>query len=193
MGKISMTQLHSSKKLYSIHNNITKYSLLDATNDIISDTKHRSIIIVPNLCNTLYKYGGVFGNRLTDKYPIVRESYNILGKTFIANNPGYVQFVEVLHKQNNYLIVANMIAQHKIIDQINHTRGIDYYSLVSSMSKIKNYILTLKEKYHDEYYDISIHSYKFGSTKDCNAKWPFIINLMEDIWLKHLNIYIYSK
>lgn len=180
-----------SKNYYQI-NYINKYSLLDYTQDIVNNTNNRSIIIIPNLCNMNYTYGGFVSNRIAEYYPIVEQSYNVLGKVFIGQNPGYVQFIDVLKNKNNKLIVANMIAQTGAATK-SLSRTIKYNYLVDSMNNIQKFIQQQKNLYTDEHVDISVHSYKFGIGKSCNGKWEFISNLIEDIWLNCSNIFIYNK
>lgn len=189
MGK--NTVISTKSKKYQIYN-INKYKLLDFTKDKINTKNSRSIIIIPNLCNTNYIYGGTHCNSIATYYPIVEQSYNVLGKVFVNNNPGYVQFIDVLQNNDNKLIIANMLAQTGVTNQIK-TRTINYNYLVDSMLKIKHMILQLQKKYIDEHIDISIHSYKFGANKSANGNWNFIINLIEDIWLPHTNINIHEK
>lgn len=175
---------------YQIIHNITKYSLIESIENICTNT--RSIIIVPNLCNIEYKYGGIFNNKLSTKYPIVEESYNILGKNFINNNPGYVQCTNVAKYNNgSKIIVANMLCQNGITNK-DKKRSIDYGYLTDSMNKIKRLIIKYQDLYKDEHFDISIHTYKFGTNKSCNANWSFISCLIEDIWLSYSNIYVYN-
>lgn len=182
----------SNHKISNKHiiNNISKYTLLDSIDKIAKN--NRTIIIVPNLCNLEYKYGGVFSDKLANLYPIVKESYNILGKNFIQQNPGYVQYNTVANYHNSSkIIVANMLCQQGLTNKFKK-RTINYSYLVDSMNKIKTFIYKLNQKYQDEHYDIEIHTYKFGTNRSCNANWSFIVNLIEDIWSSN-KIFIYNE
>lgn len=179
------------KNIYQIQN-INKYDLINYTNHKINDINSRAIIIIPNLCNTNYTYGGVISNKIAAAYPIVEQSYNVLGKIFVHQHPGHTQFIEVTKNKSNKLFVANMIAQTGVSHKPQH-RTINYAYLVESMNQIKAFICQQKIKYNDEHFDISIHSYKFGTGKGCNGDWNFITNLLSDILVPHCNIYIYNK
>lgn len=180
-----------TKNYYQL-NYVTKYNLLDYTKKITDDSQNRSIIIIPNLCNTNYTYGGFASSRIAEHYPIVEESYKVLGKVFVAQNPGYVQFIEVLKNKDNKLIVANMFAQTGVANK-SKPRTLNYNYLVSSMNQMQQFIQRQKHKNIDEHIDISIHSYKFGIGKSCNGQWDFIKDLIDDIWLNHTNIFLYNK
>ena len=107
-------------------------------------------------------------------------------------HPGYAQFIEITKNKNNKLFVANMIAQTGVSRKPQY-RTINYAYLVEAMNQIKTFICQQQLKYNDEHIDISIHSYKFGIGKSCNANWDFIINLIEDVWLQHCNILLFNK
>lgn len=171
---------------------VNKYDLLSYTQQKINNTHNRSIVIIPNLCNINYTYGGLISRQIAKAYPIVEESYNVIGKIFISQHPGYVQFIETIQNKSNKLFVANMIAQIGVAKKPNH-RTINYAYLVESMNQIKTFICQQKVKYSDEHFDISIHSYKFGIGKHCNGNWNFISDLLTDILLPHCNIYLFHK
>lgn len=180
-----------NKKLYQI-NYINRYDLLSYTQQKINDINNRSIIIIPNLCNINYTYGGSISKQIAEAYPIVEESYNVIGKVFINQHPGYVQFIETMKNKSNKLFVANMIAQTGVARK-PYQRTINYAYLVESMQQIKKFVCQQKIKYNDEHFNISIHSYKFGIGKHCNGDWNFITDLFVDILLPYSNIFIFHK
>lgn len=190
MEKNSMT-ITKTKPSYHM-NHINKYDLLSYTQQKINDTNNRSIIIIPNLCNTNYTYGGLISKQIAKAYPIVEESYNVIGKVFISQHPGYVQLIETMKNKSNKLFVANMIAQTGVARKPYH-RTINYSYLTESMHQITQFIYQQRKKYNDEHIDISIHSYKFGIGKSCNANWDFITCLIEDIWLSCCNVLIFNR
>lgn len=137
-------------------------------------------VIVPHVCNNLNVFGAGFAGVLGDRYPIVKENYHLLGSTFLRNNLGYVQFVEV-RRDNTYghkLVFANMIAQNGLISKDNH-RPVNYYALCKAMANISHYIRT---NFTDN--KIQIHAPKFGSGLG-GGNWKFIADLIEDIWTAH--------
>lgn len=144
-----------------------------------------SSVIVPHVCNNIDLFGAGFAAAVSKQYPIVKENYHLLGKNFLKNNPGYVQYVKVMEDKNygHSLIFANMIAQNSTISKSN-PRPLNYRYLVQSMIDIDKFI---KSKFHDQ--KIEIHTPKFGCGL-AGGDWNFIADLIEDIWKDH-NTYVY--
>lgn len=145
-----------------------------------------SSVIVPHVCNNIDLFGAGFAAAVSTHYPIVKENYHLLGKNFLKNNLGYVQYVKVLEDKNyeHTLIFANMIAQNSTISKSN-PRPLNYRYLVQSMIDIDHFIKT-KLKDHN----IEIHMPKFGCGL-AGGNWNFIQELVNDVWSNH-RIYIYQ-
>lgn len=147
---------------------------------------HGCSVIIPHVCNNMNAFGAGFAKAVASHYPIVKENYHMLGQKFLQENPGYTQFIEVLH-DNEYghkLIFANMIAQNGLISEKNN-RPLNYLALVKCMTSIQKYI----SSYSDSDNRIEIHCPKFGSGLS-GGNWNFIVNLMEDIWYNN-QIFVY--
>jgi len=146
-----------------------------------------SSVIIPHVCNNIGVFGGGFTGAIDKMYPIVKNNYELLGKTFLQKNPGHTQFISVLQDDGSKhkLIFANMIAQNGIIGQKNK-RPINYAFLVKSMINVKTYILSN----FDSESQIEIHAPKFGSGL-AGGNWSFIENIIEDVW-GQIPVYIYN-
>lgn len=150
-------------------------------------------VIIPHVCNNVDVFGGGFAAAVSDRFPIVKENYHLLGKSFLKNNFGHVQFIDVpiKNKFGNKLIFANMIAQNGLPDR-NNRRCLNYATLVKSMVLVSNYIKNNTNKIDDNI-NIEIHAPKFGSGI-AGGNWNFISDLIEDIWYQHdVFIYNYNK
>ena len=144
-------------------------------------------VIVPHVCNNINAFGAGFAGAVSKHYPIVKENYHLLGSTFLKNNFGYVQFVEV-DKDLTYghkLIFANMVAQNGTISK-NNPRPLNYLALCKSMSSVARYISTNFEDNR-----VQIHAPKFGCGL-AGGNWNFIQELIKDIW-KDYKVFIYQK
>lgn len=162
--------------------------LFDYIEGVVKAGNNGFSIIVPHVCNNIGAFGAGFAGAISKHYPIVKENYHLLGLSFLKNNPGYVQFIEVYKdaKFGHKLIFANMIAQNGLINKQN-TRPLNYLSLAKSMIGINQYI----SKNFDNENRIQIHCPKFGSGLS-GGNWNFIEELIKDIWTKH-PIFIYTK
>lgn len=150
-------------------------------------------VIVPHVCNNADAFGAGFASHVSEKYPIVKENYHMLGKNFLKQNFGYCQIVQVYEdpKYKHKLIFANMIAQNGFKNQ-NNPRPINYLALVKSMNSLSQYI-TLKTGFVSKNENIEIHCPKFGSGL-AGGDWNFIANLIEDIWPKYfITVYNYRS
>lgn len=154
---------------------------------LIKEGNSGSSVIVPHVCNNINSFGAGFALAVSKHYPIVKENYHMLGNTFLKNNLGYVQFIEVANNLTfgHKLIFANMIAQDGIIGP-NNPRPLNYLSLCKSMISVKNYATQ-----HFEHKDkkVQIHAPKFGSGLS-GGNWSFISELIKDIW-NNIDIFIY--
>lgn len=167
--------------------NFVKGNLFDYVEQIVKAGNNGSSVIVTHVCNNIDLFGAGFAAEVTQHYPIVKENYHLLGKSFLQNNLGYVQFVEVLHesKYGHKLVFANMIAQQGIINKSSNPRPLNYLALTKSMLGVSRYI---SNNFDDS---VQIHAPKFGSGL-AGGNWAFITNLIEDIWSKK-RVFIYNR
>ena len=158
--------------------NFVKGNLFDYVEQNIRAGNNGSSAIVPHVCNNVDLFGAGFAAEVAQHYPIVKENYHLLGKSFLKNNLGYVQFVEVFSdpKYGHKLIFANMIAQNGVVSKSN-SRPLHYGALVKSMYSINRYLL---ENFNNEY-KVEIHCPKFGCGL-AGGNWNFIQDLILDIW-----------
>lgn len=163
------------------------------TSDIVSCSKQRifannagSSVIIPHVCNNINLFGAGFAGYISNRYPIVKENFHLLGS---KSKLGNVQYISV-EKNNEYhheLVIANMIAQNSIIGH-NNQRPLNYEYLVKCMINVRNFILDHQNKYQNS---VEIHCPKFGSGL-AGGNWNFIQNLIEDIWASN-NVFVYIK
>lgn len=163
-----------------------KGDLFDYIQNRIKAGNNGSSVIVPHVCNNIDLFGAGFAAAVSKHYSIVKENYHLLGKSFLKNNPGYVQYVKVLEDKNygHSLIFANMIAQNSTISKSN-PRPLNYRYLIQSMIDVDKFI---KSKYQEQ--KIEIHMPKFGCGL-AGGNWNFIKDLIDDVWYEH-NIYVYQ-
>lgn len=166
-------------------NNATTINLdlLDSAKQRLSD-KNSATVIVPHVCNNINLFGAGFSSYLSNRYPIVKENFHMLGN---QAKLGHVQYVRIAKDSlyHNELIIANMIAQNKTISQ-NNRRPLNYEALVRCMTSVRNYALDLKNKD----LNVEIHCPKFGSGL-AGGNWLFINNLIEDIW-SNIPVFVYG-
>lgn len=145
-------------------------------------------VIIPHVCNNIDLFGGGFAHSVSQEYPEVKDNYHLLGKKFLNDHPGYVQFVTVGYepKYSRSLVVANMIAQNGI-KKPNNPRPLNYAYLVKSMVEVKKFILTKFNKDNP----VEIHCPKFGSGL-AGGNWKLISYLIEDIW-SNIKVVVYEK
>jgi hypothetical protein len=162
--------------------------LFDFVSQRIKQGNMGSSVVVPHVCNNIDLFGAGFAGALSAHYPIVKENYHLLGKTFLKNNPGYVQYVKTIEDKNygHCLIFANMIAQNETISK-NNSRPLNYYNLCQSMNDVSIFI---KQKFKADQ-KIEIHAPKFGCGL-AGGNWNFVQELIKDIWKEH-KVFIYQK
>lgn len=174
-------------KKYNIPNfKLVKDNLFLHIDKRIKAGNNGSSVIVPHVCNNIDLFGAGFAGAINQNYPIVKENYHLLGKSFLRSNPGYVQYVKVLEDKNygHSLIFANMIAQNGTICESN-PRPLNYVHLVYSMLDIRKFI---SSKFQDQ--KVEIHAPKFGCGL-AGGNWYFIQELINDIWINQ-DITIYQ-
>ena len=171
----------------------TNRDIFESVRTRIMTDQTGSSVIIPHVCNNINLFGAGFADALADKYPETKENYHLLGNSFLRNNLGYVQFIEVSKNQKygHKLIIANMIAQNGIKGP-NNPRPINYAALVKSMIQVSQYIIG-NTGFSNKTENVEIHSPKFGSGL-AGGDWNFISDLIDDIWGKYtVFIYNYKK
>lgn len=177
--------------------NISNDDIFERIIKRLSSEKLGSSVIVPHVCNNVDVFGGGFAAAVAKNYPAVKENYHLLGKTFLKNNFGHVQFIDipVKNKYGHKLVFANMIAQNGLPDRNNNKkRCLNYAALVRSMISVSSFIKQYSDKNKNaEPIHFEIHCPKFGSGI-AGGNWNFISDLIEDIWFKHdVFVYGYNK
>lgn len=147
-------------------------------------------VFIPHVCNNVDLFGAGFAASISEKFPIVKENYHMLGKTFLKNNMGHCQIMKVFeNKEYEHKIYAvNMIAQNGIPSTKN-TRAINYLGLVKSMNTLSRFIKS-ETGFLKKSENIEIHTPKFGSGL-AGGNWNFISDLIEDIW-GEFDVYVYN-
>lgn len=173
--------------LYYINN----ISLFENVENIASNTINSTSVIIPHVCNNTNVFGAGFAKAIADIYPEVKYNYHLLGKSFLQQNLGYVQYIDIKSNKisENKIIVANMIAQNGLQNSKKH-RPLNYGSLTVCMFRIKNYIKELRNHFPDMQ-NVEIHAPKFGSGLS-GGNWHFISELIADIW-SDVSVFIYTK
>jgi hypothetical protein len=172
--------------VYSNHN------LFDIVKDRVKLGNEGATVFIPHVCNNIDLFGAGFAAQVADKYPIIKENYHLLGKSFLKTNLGYSQIVKAYEndKFKHKLFFVNMIAQNGIKSH-NNERPLNYLALVKSMNTLSQYIHT-NTGFINNNEKIEIHCPKFGSGL-AGGNWNFIENLIEDIWGQFfVTVYNYS-
>ena len=170
----------------------SKPNIVSYTSDIFANANNRVLakingatVFIPHVCNNINLFGVGFANAIANQYPVAKENFHMLGS---KAKLGYVQYV--LAEQNKLtehkLIVANMIAQNKVIGEKN-PRPLNYEFLVKCMIDVRSQIQNLSKTYDEK---VEIHCPKFGSGL-AGGNWDFINTLIEDIW-SEIPVYVYS-
>lgn len=135
-------------------------------------------VIIPHICNNNNSFSSVFAEEVAYLYPSVKTNYDLLGKSFLIKNPGYVQFVDVDREKeyNRRLIIASMIDQN-VVSGNKNKRSLNYAYLVKSMVEIKKYIARNFNPENKVAILISRQGFKSGG-----GNWNFINDLIKDMW-----------
>lgn len=168
----------------------TDHNLFESVIARVTAGNNGATVFVPHVCNNIDAFGAGFASQVADKYPSVKADYHMLGKTFLKNNFGYAQILDVYEdkKYKHKLCFVNMIAQNGIINPSN-PRPLNYMALARSMNHLCKYIDTHTKFPTSE--PVEIHCPKFGSGL-AGGNWNFIENLIEDIWTKYfVTVYNY--
>jgi hypothetical protein len=135
-------------------------------------------IIIPHVCNDVGVWGAGFVIPLGRKYPNTRESYLKWYKEKTHGDKpfalGHVQFVKV--EENPLVVVANMIAQHRV----GGLRPLRYNALAHCMDEVASFSA-----------NSDIYAPLLGAGL-AGGNWNFIRDLIEDCWLsRNLTVTVY--
>ena len=173
-------------KIYNKQANSYIYSdheIFKTTKERVSAQNNGATVIIPHVCNNIDLFGAGFAAEISNHYPIVKENYHLLGKSFLKSNLGYSQFVKVHEneKHKHKLLFVNMVAQNGIRSSSN-TRPLNYFALAKCMASVSQYIVS-NTGFIQKTENVEIHCPKFGSGL-AGGNWNFISDLIEDIWGK---------
>lgn len=174
------TQIKSRIVAYNHTTNI-----FDNIRNRISCATNGATVFLPHVCNNINLFGVGFANAIGDAYPTVKQNFHMLGN---KAKLGYVQYVTVTQNKNteHRLIVANMIAQNKVVNEKN-PRPLNYEYLMKCMIDVRSQIANIQKTYDEK---IEIHCPKFGSGL-AGGNWDFINELINDVW-KDIPVFVYS-
>lgn len=157
--------------------------LLYSTDDILDSSSLKvcgqntgSTVIIPHVCNNINLFGAGFAAYLSNRYPVIKENFHMLGN---KAKLGYVQYITIKKDSiyNYELIVANMIAQNQTINK-NNPRPLNYEALMKCMIDVRNMAKAHYQKYNNK---VEIYCPRFGSGL-AGGNWNFIEDLILDIW-----------
>lgn len=178
-----------SKRIIEVNSSPGK-NIFDTTYSRVTADHNGCTVFIPHVCNNVDLFGAGFAASISEKYPMVKQNYHLLGKTFLKQNMGHCQIMEVYSnkKYEHKLYVANMIAQNGTPSDRN-ARPINYLGLVKSMNTLGRFIRS-ETGFLNKTEKVEIHAPKFGSGL-AGGNWYFINDLIEDIW-GDFNVYIYN-
>lgn len=159
----------------------SNHRLFDIVKDRVTLGNNGATVFVPHVCNNIDLFGAGFAAQVSDTYPVVKENYHLLGKTFLKSNFGYSQVVKAYENEKfkHKLYFVNMISQNGT-KNFNNERPLNYLALVKSMSSLAQYIYR-NTGFANGSEKVEIHCPRFGSGL-AGGNWNFIENLIEDIW-----------
>lgn len=136
-------------------------------------TDKSTLKIFPHVANDIPVMGSGIALGIIRKWPTVKEKNK--SKTLGENEYIFVR---------DDVVVVNMVAQHNTIRE--NPKPIRYKALVECMTKVANYISTLKGFSQN----VEIHTIKFGSKRSMGT-WSFIEELINEIWCD-IPVFIYE-
>ena len=162
-----------------------------STLDLVRLDQMGSSIVIPHVCNNIDLFGAGFADAVATKYPEVKANYHLLGQSFLRNNLGHVQFIEVANnkKYGHKLIIANMIAQNGV-KRKNNIRPLNYIALAKAMLSVSLYVKGMTAANKDYESKWTIHCPKFGSGL-AGGNWSFISEMIADAW-RDIPVYVYQ-
>jgi hypothetical protein len=173
---------------YTVYHN---KDIFATTSELVRMDQMGSSIVVPHVCNNIDLFGAGFAEAVANRYPEVKANYHLLGQSFLRNNLGHVQFIEVMHnkKYGHKLVFANMIAQNGVRNKSNF-RPLNYIALAKSMHSVAIYIKGMAASNKDYASKWTIHCPKFGSGL-AGGNWNFISDMIADAW-RDTPVYVYQ-
>jgi O-acetyl-ADP-ribose deacetylase (regulator of RNase III) len=155
---------------------ISNINIFDHSSNRINDKETGSTVLIPHVCNNIGVFGGGFAAQVVNKFPIVKENFQLLGNKIPLGKVQYIKIAtENLYKHS--IIMANMVSQNGLISS-NNPRPLNYEYLVKSMCSVREYVRDLDK---NSEYKTEIHCPKFGSGL-AGGDWNLISSLIEDIW-----------
>lgn len=166
------------------HHSVISGDIFETAKNIVTGGNNGCSVIIPHVCNNINLFGAGFAAAVSNKYPIVKENFHLLGNKAVL---GQTQFVSVYKdkKFSHQLIFANMIAQNGVVSKSNN-RPLNYLALVKCMNSVGAYIAQMDQTESR----VQIHAPKFGSGL-AGGNWLFIQDLIDDIWTNH-PVFIYT-
>lgn len=162
----------------------------DATTPQIDAGYEEQISVIPHVCNDGGGWGAGFVLALSKKWSKPEAMYRsfiessgkmpTLGKTCFA-------------KIDNYLVVANMIAQKNYKSDENPI-PLKYKALANCMADVAEYVSMVQDKLArvSDYRRVVIHCCQFGSDL-AGGDWNFILELIREIWLENgIDVVVYE-
>lgn len=138
-------------------------------------THEKEVVVIPHVCNNLGAWGAGFVLALSKKYKKPEEVY----KAYCHNNKAFPILGAVCYaKMDNFLVVANMIAQDGLVSKDNPI-PIKYKALATAMASVADFIDHIGSPDNP----IVIHCPKFGSDL-AGGDWNFILELIRELWLE---------
>lgn len=134
--------------------------------------------VIPHICNDMGMWGAGFTRALSNKWYRSELAYRNWATTQNKFELGGCQFVKV----DDTIVVANMIAQHKIYKSGNRP-PIRYGALATAMGKVLDYAGK---------HNLDVHCPKFGAGLAGGA-WKAIEQLILEIWVDNgLSVTVYE-
>lgn len=184
-GKIMPKLYRNTKKTKNENLFLTNKDIFQSINNRACSESNGCTVIVPHVCDNASLFNTGFAKLISEKFPIVKENFHILGNTAKLGTNQYIS-VYKNKKNHNEIIFCNMICQNKTFST-NNIRPLNYAALVYSMVELKHYIA--KYRKIQENIPIEIHCPKFG-TGISGGEWRFIEELIYDTW-KDFNVFVY--
>ena len=79
---------------------ISKKDIFDTAKLCIKAQDLGTSVIIPHVCNNVDLFGAGFAAAISKEYPDVKNNYHLLGKKFLKEHPGYVQYIDVEYEKN---------------------------------------------------------------------------------------------
>lgn len=159
-------------------------------------TQEKEIVIIPHVCNNLGAWGKGFVLALSKKWEEPEKIYrefidsneydkdNAFHSVMEQNMLGKMCYAKI----NNFLVIANMIAQNGTKSEDNPT-PIKYLALADAMKEVYAYIEMEKMQTSNP---VVIHCPKFGGDL-AGGNWNFILELIREIWLENgIDVVVYE-